>query len=328
MQDPFQPFIVSLSPALQFTMGLAVLLAATQLVVIVLNRLESRRFSSVFLGTLVTPLCTGFPNLVIGIFGRSRLQGDLVIQLNIGNNLANTSLVVGLLLLVGGSLEVRPKTKSKAAKRAVRLFFIALAFMWLALAVLTWTAHDGLVDRVDAAALIGLYAAYHLLNFGQRRQPTKKNRLQPVVILSIITALCVAALAIHLSLSWIGSGIDGMGQTRFGPNLGLLLGLLTVFPESFLMLRLAIQKGNVGFSGLIGDCLVSIPLVIGLSAMIDPVSTTPFASPSDIAMWPYVHLAVTTFAFSWLCLQPTASNRKTGLVLIGLYVMVWLNSGA
>ena len=93
-------------PAARFLLGAVLLLIATQLVVIVLNKLERRQFGPVLLGALVTPMCTGFPNLMLGLFGRSEQQTDLVLQLNIGNNLANTTLVTGMILLIAGPLTI------------------------------------------------------------------------------------------------------------------------------------------------------------------------------------------------------------------------------
>ena len=100
---------LELTPTQQLLISIAVLMLATQLVIVVLAKLEKHQFGPVFLGTLITPLCTGFPNLMIGLFGQERLQGDLVLQLNIGNNLANTSLITGVVILFAGPLRVRPK---------------------------------------------------------------------------------------------------------------------------------------------------------------------------------------------------------------------------
>ena len=160
----------------EFLIGLLLLLGATQLVLWVLNHLETRAFGTVALGTTITPLCTGFPNLMIGLFGQERLQGDLVLQLNIGINIANTSLVVGLILFLAGPLWVRAgKGKSKKATKAVWDQGLAFGFLWFGSLSLFWLARDGLISRWDGMGLVGIYFMYQILAMGRRGTPPKKN---------------------------------------------------------------------------------------------------------------------------------------------------------
>ncbi len=308
-------------------LGVALLLLATQLVIAVIDYLEKRRFGSVYLGTLITPLCTGFPNLMIGLFGQERLRGDLVLQLNLGNNIANTSLVTGLILFAAGPLLVRPaKGKSKKARQANQDQWIALTFLWCCAAATFWLAHDGRVDRSDGLLLTAAFFVFHFINMKRRKPAPKKQRLGWKGRLGVLAALGLAAWLIQISVGWIGNALDEAGTWVPGWHLGLFLGLLTVIPESFLLLRLAIRGGSLGFSGLIGDCLVSVPLVIGLSAIFYPFDTAAVPSITARAAWPYLHLGATMLAFTFLSLKKRPASRKLGLLFILLYAMVWWHS--
>ena len=310
----------------QFLMGLLLLLAATQLVLWVLNHLEKRAFGTVALGTTITPLCTGFPNLMIGLFGQERLQGDLVLQLNIGNNIANTSLVVGLILFLAGPLWVRAgKGKSKKAVKAVQDQGLAFGFLWFGSFSLFWLARDGLISRWDGLGLVGIYFMYQILAIGRRGTPPKKKRLGWLGALWVLLLLGLAAWLIQLGVDAMGRALDQVAGLFPGGQLGLFLGLLTVVPESFLLLRLAFRQGGLGISGLVGDCLVSIPLVVGLSSCLVPIITHPVQSFSATAARPYLYLALTLGAVTLLSFWKKPVPRKIGLVFMLIYGLVWLD---
>ncbi len=301
----------------------ALLLLASQIVVFVLAALERRKFGAVLLGTLITPMCTGFPNLMIGLFGQERLQGDLVLQLNLGNNLANTSLVTGLLILLAGPLTVRPKGSSTAARKAGTDLWIALTALWSGAVLLFWLAMDGGVTRVDALLLIAFYGLYQLIASRRRESTGKASRLSGPFLLAILVALAISAWVIQFSVAGLSLAFSRAEGLLPGWHLGLFLGLLTVVPESFLMLRLAFRQGTLGLAGLVGDCLVSIPLVIGLSALTHPFKTAPVPDFAEPAARPYYFLAASMLAFSLLALRQTPAPRKLGLLFMALYGAAW-----
>ena len=303
--------------------GILLLLGATQLVVIVLNKMEKHRFGPVFLGTLVTPLCTGYPNLMIGLFGQERLQGDLVLQLNIGNNLANTSLITGLVLFAAGPLMTRPgKGNSKKAKKANMDQFLALLFLWLGAVLLFFTARDGAVSRMDGLALAGIYLLYQLISYSRQGKASPSKRMGASTVLLLILLLAAAAWLIQLSVNLLGQSMEHLGHLFPGAHLAMFLGLLTVIPESFLLLRLALQKGSLGFSGLVGDCLVSVPLVIGLSAMFFPFQTPAVHGWGEAAR-PYLHLLITMVAFTLLSFAKAPVRKPVGLLFMAMYGVIW-----
>jgi len=317
--------ITGLEAQWQFLLGSLALLLATQVVVVALNKLERHQFGTVQLGTLFTPLCTGFPNIAIGLFGQERLQQDLVVTLNMGNNIANTSLVVGLILFMAGPLLVREKGRSKRAKRAHRQNSMALVFLWLGLLALGYVSTDGRIDRLEGALMIMIYAVFHLLSLRQRGKVTKSKRLGLGGLLWILLLLTVSALIIQGGIWCIGLAMESLDDRFPGSSMGLFLGLLTVIPESFLLLRLAFRKGSLGLSGLIGDCLVSVPLVIGLSAALNPLASV---TPTGQGWVLYAQLVVTMTAFSLLSFRRKPVPRRVGLVFMALYAMVWLTSNA
>ena len=123
----------------------------------------------------------------------------------------------------------------------------------------------------------------------------------------------------------MGRALDQVAGLFPGGQLGLFLGLLTVVPESFLLLRLAFRQGGLGISGLVGDCLVSIPLVVGLSCCLVPIITQPVASLTAPAARPYLYLALTLGAVTVLSFWKKPVPRKIGLVFMLIYALVWLD---
>lgn len=308
-----------------FFLGLTGLMLSTQVVMWVLGRLEKRRFHAIHMGALITPLCTGFPNLMIGLLGQERLQADLVIQLNVGNNIANTTLVTGLIILVAGP--VRSKTmwgKSKKARRTRAGYYRLLISFWLLAWASVAVVWDGVVSRLDGAALVLSYVLVQWWVLRDRKVPTRRSGMSAGSLFGILCMLIPSALLIHGSLDCIEFGLHGVREWFPSAKLGLLLGLLTVLPESFLLMRLAWKQGEMGFAGLVGDCLVSIPLVIGLCALLAPIQAAPLNGLNAPLAWPLLQLGVGMAVFSVISLKSTGVPRWTGLLLLGLYVMVWM----
>ena len=313
-----------LSTSALFGVSMICLFLATQIVILVLNQLEKKKFSAVLLGTMITPMCTGFPNLVIGVLGQERFQGDLVLQLNMGNNLANTSLVAGLLIFLAGPLSVQPlKGTSLKARKALRDQGLAFFFLWLGTLVCAFLAADGTLSRLDGLALVLIYFCYQLLAFRRRGKVSKKLSLTPGFTLLVLLALGISTWLIQFSLKNLGMVMDRVDSLFPGRQLGLFLGLLTVIPESFLMLRLAFKQGSLGLNGLVGDCLVSIPLVVGISSLIRPIPTQLVNSISEKALLPFAYLGVSMAALTMLSFSKKPVPRKVGIFFILLYAMVW-----
>ncbi|MCB1050508.1 MAG: hypothetical protein H6510_01310 [Acidobacteria bacterium] len=312
---------VSPQPEGLFFWGTIGLLASTQLVIVLLNQLEKHQFGSVHLGTLMTPLCTGFPNILIGILGQDRLADDLVLQLNIGNNLANTSLVVGLVMAVAGPLTLRAKKQGKDE----HALWLSYVFLWFGSVLVLYLAHDGLISRMDGLLCMGWFALHHILTLNRRGKVAKKKRLGWKKALVLILPLMGAGYLIYVSLGWIETSLSSFSD-QLGPRIGLFLGLLTVLPESFLLLRLALKQGRLGLSGIVGDCFVSVPLVVGLAAVLKPFPTPAIHHWTDPAAWTWIHLAVTMTLFTWVGLGVKRVPRWVGLVFMAVYVMVWWHS--
>jgi hypothetical protein len=311
-----------------FACGVVLLLIASELVLLALARLEDKQFGAVHLGVMFTPLCTGFPNLVLGLFGQDRLSGDLVLQLNLGNNIANTTLVTGVILALAGPLESRPdKGRSKRARAARGSYFGLLVFFWVAAIATLYTAADGRIDARDGLLLAGLYAGFQLWMLRRRGKPPKKRRLNVGLAVASMLLLLCAAIVIAVAVEAIGMGMDRLGSRLPGNSLGLMLGLLMVIPESFLLLRLAFRSGSLSLSGLIGDCLVSVPLVIGLSAMVREIPTASLGLTWSSGWLPWAQLAAAMTAFTLVGVRRRPIGRRVGLALIALYAIFWVSAG-
>ena len=184
-------------------------------------------------------------------------------------------------------------------------------------------ARDGAIDFGDGLLLAGMYFLFQWLIYRAGGGTSSRKRKGEGGGLAIVLLLASAALLIQLSIGVMNTALEHLGDLFPGTRLGLFLGLLTVIPESFLLLRLAIQRGSLGFSGLLGDCLVSIPLVVGLSALVAPIQTKPFTGFASPAFDPYLHLAIGMAAFTYISFSKKDVGRKTGLLFMILYAIVW-----
>lgn len=238
--------------------------------------------SSVALRLGVTPLVvgltivafgTGSPEFVVSIGSALNGTSGLALGNVIGSNISNIALILGVAAVI------RPlNVKAEIVRRETPIMIIITALLWLLL-------YDGELGRIDGAILTLGSIAYTFLTYYLSKQKHKKEIEEefdeaygsPEKKLWVDIVLIIGGL----SLLILGANLLVGGAIAVAKNFGLsevMIGLTiiaigTSLPE-LATSALAAKKGeaDVALGNVIGSNVLNILAVLGITALIQPIS--------------------------------------------------------
>jgi len=241
-----------------------------------------RGSSSVALRMGVTPLVvgltvvafgTGSPELAVSI--GSALEGNASLALGnvIGSNISNIALILGIAAIIN-PLQVR----SEIVRRETPIMVVVTGFLWILL-------YDGELSRFEGAVLTAGAVAYTFLTYYLSRQKQKKEveaefeeaYEQPqgpvwkdVVFIVIGLTLLVLGANLLLSGAIVVAQYFGLSEVVIGLT---IVAIGTSLPELATSV-IAARKGesDVALGNAIGSNVLNILAVLGITAMIQPIS--------------------------------------------------------
>ncbi|MBI4625220.1 MAG: sodium:calcium symporter [Verrucomicrobia bacterium] len=244
------------------------------------------------LGTLVMPYCSGLGNLIfVAIINQRREPADAILTNSLVNNVTNLTLILGLPALIWGlQLEGGKKSGPTApGKRAhpgdtgqqlnqlsLLLTLIAVLFF----TGVTWVlGADGKLDRGDGLVLVALFLFWQCFQVFDVLKYNVRQRLRfgPMFYLDMFIVL-LGAYGLYVSIDWLVAWLSGQqGGFVSAANLGWLSGWLMVLPNALLAFFYAARRrADIVYASQVGDGHVCIPLCVGLSAAITPLSVPRF----------------------------------------------------
>ena len=270
---------------------LALFLGASLLMIWRLEALLEHGLEGTALGTLVMPYCSGLGNLIfVGLIASRPNQSQEVLTNCLVNNVTNLTLLLGLpamfwALQFGGKKAGKRSSKKAAAKAGAEQQLTKLSLLLTIAAVLffsgvTWAlAVDGRLDPSDGLVLIALFLfwqCFHIFdvlkhNVRQRRQFGPMFYLDAFIVL-------LGAAGLYASIDWLVSWLSAQnGEFINAKNLGWLSGWLMVLPNALLAFFYAARgRADIAYASQIGDGHICIPLCVGLSALLNPISIPAF----------------------------------------------------
>ena len=222
--------------------------------------------SNYLIGFLVVSVGTSIPELSTAFVAAFKNAGNMVLGNVIGANIIDVTLVLGLTAIVGKKLFVHGKvlTDTLLTVMVVSILPLVLGF-------------DGQLSRIDGIILIGAFFAY-MLNLlrkegqmGHIKKDVKWGNIwkdMVVITISLITLLISSNLLI--------SSARVVGRTMGIPDiiLGLVLVAVgTTIPELTVELQ-SVFRGvsGIAFGDILGSVVCNSSLVLGLSAVINPIT--------------------------------------------------------
>ena len=265
-------------------------LAASLLMMWRLEAMLDHGLEGTALGTIVMPYCSGLGNLIFVYLMVAHKGPAREVMTNcLVNNVTNLTLLLGLPALLWGLAVIPglPAVEGRGAKgggdTAPRINRLSLLLTLAAVVFFTgavWVlGQDGSLDRRDGVMLIGLFLFWQCIQvFDVLKHNVRRRRsFRPMFYVDLVVLL-VGAYALYVSLDWLVAWLSGRSSGFISAqHLGWLSGWLMVLPNAlFAFYYAATRRADIAYASQIGDGHVCIPLCIGLSALVAPLTVTPF----------------------------------------------------
>jgi cation:H+ antiporter len=263
------------------------------------------------IGLMVVSLGTSLPELFTGISASIAKQGELILGDVVGANIINLTIVFGLVLIIGRTV----KTKKKPNVYMKNIWLIMLVTIIPIIMGL-----DGAFSRLDGVVMLIIFLLY-MTTVWVGRHEEKAKLVEKVTFKKIWKDMFVftgSLVALLLAARWFvfsATNISSMiGMPLF--FLGLIfVAVGTTVPELVVNLRsLVVGHGDLAFGDIIGSVIVNMNLVLGISAIINPI-TFPIQSFIRTSIFMIVALGA-GMAF----LRRPILQWKHGIVLLIIYI--------
>lgn len=271
------------------------------------------RLTIAFLGIIILPLITGFPNLFVSLVSIFRGIPDIAYLNNIGNNIGNLTIAFGFAALVTSSYAVNGR---KIIRRDA-------LFLLISSLVAVFLMADGRLSRYDGLILIAMFLLYifrfvkdEMIEMGKKNS-SSHNQAVTKMLLTVV----VAGIVMYLSAELIILGAKGLiSSTPLSQNFvgAVLVGMATVLPNASIIIYASYKANHdLSFGNLMGDSIVSIPLILGIVALIHPLT---IAAKS---MFLLPTLAVITLLFFSLVYRNHMNKIKALLMILIYFIVVY-----
>jgi cation:H+ antiporter len=276
--------------------------------------------SSFFMGFVLLALATGIPELSITIVSSFNNASALAVGDILGSNFTDIALVLGLPLVIAGTLHVR---KKEYANLILMLLIIVLVMSFVfILGELTWI-HGVILIVVYALCLLRLWKTRTTKTMGKEGAVVAKEKAKGAVILSnkigtlfkLGMSLVFVGIASQLSVYCARALTEAfdihlatLGATLF--SLGTSLPELSLSLSAIRRREYALAAGNS-----LGSVLEQGTLILGILAIISP---TPVNLRPVRSIAPFMFLAFAIVGYGFI--QRKKLNRIEGIMLLVLYV--------
>ncbi len=272
----------------------------------VMNLAQFFRLSTFVVSFVIAGIVAVLPELSIGVVAALGGTSSLGFGVILGANVADLTLVIGLVALYAGTLKLNP-----ISLKHVRNSFYATVVPVL----LFW---DGEISRIDGVILVCSYLVYLFLMLRTKREEGHVDfRRTKLRLVSEFLFLFVSLVVL-----FAGGGLVTENAQELSLSLGLplfLIGVIvavgTTLPELVFSLRASKKnQGEIGLGNILGNVLADSMLVIGIIALIQPIQPASPFLPMTTGVFMIVSALVVV-----LLSKKGSLNRKDGGLLITIY---------
>jgi cation:H+ antiporter len=267
---------------------------------------------SFIIGATVVALGTSLPEMVASIIASYKHHSQLAVSNVIGSNIINLALVLGLVFIIGKKLT--PKRDIFKEDSAWALFPI-LSFLLI--------AYDGVVSRFEGVIYLAMMGAYlvflknnamDMLEIDDDVEKKKFDTLKTVGLLAVGFILVIVGANFAVDSASNIARVFGVSEWIIGL---LLVAFGTSLPELVVSLQ-AVKKGDgdMAIGNVIGSNIANFTVVIGASALVNPLTVNLQNSMFDIFAALILTIMLVFVAVNKLY------NRSTGMVFLLVLLLV------
>lgn len=272
------------------------------------------------IGMVVVGFGTSAPEMVVSALASWQGNSGIALGNAYGSNITNIALVLGATALISPIM-----VQSQVLKRELP---ILIAVTLLA----AWQLSDGLLSRMDAVVLLGVFAFYMVWTIRVGRQQSGDAFAQEMAT-EIDAAASISSkkgfflLGAGLILLIISSRILVWGAVEIAHIFGvadLIIGLTIValgtsLPE-FASSIIAARKGehDIALGNIIGSNLFNTLAVVGIAGMVQPTAVLPEILSRDVLVMAILTLLLVIMGLGFR--GQGRINRWEGSLLLTAYV--------
>lgn len=276
-----------------------------------------RGASSIALRLGITPLIIGLtivafgtsaPELAVSV--KSALAGNSGIALGnvIGSNIANIGLILAITALI------RPiQVQSQVVKRDIPLMILASMLFWGLLL-------DGELSLIDGVILLSLLVGYLTFSYISSKNSSEEEEIEAGPNNPLLSGLFIIvgiSMLVGGGILFVNGAVDlaktfGVSEVIIGLT---IVAIGTSMPELVTSVLAALKgQSDIAIGNVVGSNLFNILGILGVTAIVHPVSALGFQSFDFIVM---LALAVIILPFAWTGLR---IGRREGSVLLLSYL--------
>ncbi|MFH1053282.1 MAG: hypothetical protein V1740_02580 [Candidatus Woesearchaeota archaeon] len=283
--------------------------SAGYLLLAISNYARMTGMSDYLVGFLVIAIGTSLPELSTGVM--SAIVGKNVLSLGnvLGANILDVTLILGINLIVMKKI----KNISFIINRSFYMLYIIILLL-LILGI------DGVISRIDGLILLIIFSMYIISLIRKEHEfgKIKKSIKFKHVIVDMLTFLFALA-ALLLATRWlVFSSIEISGILDIPIFLiGLIfISITTTMPEFMISIKSALRKqNNISFGNLFGAVAINSSLVIGVSALINPI-----VFEFSQFFRPLLFLITSVFITSMIFRKKVITSEH-GFILVIIYIL-------
>ncbi len=221
------------------------------------------KISEFLISFLIIGIVSSFPETFVAIVSALKGAPEIGFGTLLGSNIADLTLILGLVILVGGKIKI---DKKSIGHDSVYIILCLLPII---------TAYDGVISRSDglALALSCIFFFHHLIK-ERIKFKTYKHISEKGFIKNIFLFL-ISIIVLFITANFVVKFSSLLAIDLYTPPLliGLILiALGTCLPE-FMFAIQAIKKGHeeLGLGDILGNVIIDATLIIGITALISPI---------------------------------------------------------
>lgn len=267
----------------------------------------------IVIGMTVVSFATSAPELIVSVQAALSGHPDLALGNVVGSNIANLGLVLGITAIIS------PINVSQSFYKTDWPMMIVSSLLFYYFIVT-----DSKLDAVEGAFMFVLliFFIFYLIKFQNKTELDEKTNIEQVMTLKkMIGYLLIGGFSL-----WLGSETLIKGAVSLAQSMGVseriisvsIVSLGTSIPELTASIIAIINKEKaISIGNLVGSNIFNLMAVLGITAMIHPLSVEDPGLLSNDVLW----MLGISFLILPLVFLPKSSRLvlRDGLILIILY---------
>jgi cation:H+ antiporter len=267
----------------------------------------------IVIGMTVVSFATSAPELIVSVQAALSSHPDLALGNVVGSNIANLGLVLGIIAIIS------PINVSQSFYKTDWPMMIVSSLLFYYFIVT-----DNKLDAIEGAFMFVLliFFIFYLIKFQNKTELDEKTNIEQVMTLKkMIGYLLIGGFSL-----WLGSETLIKGAVSLAESMGVseriisvsIVSLGTSIPELTASIIAIINKEKaISIGNLVGSNIFNLMAVLGITAMIHPLSVEDSGLLSNDVLW----MLGISFLILPLVFLPKSSRLvlRDGLILIILY---------